>query len=209
MSPQQTSLAAFYFGPFEVDLQTQELKKQGVRLRLPGQSLQILLMLLQRPGQLVPREELQQALWPSDTFVDFEKGLNAAINRLREYAQPFGEPLSECAILELLVQGHPVRLIVDTGFPGLLLFQERLKKHIPTLRTEGRSTAVSIGGRLKAKQVLLQDVVFGARNGEVSVLLVEASPPDTLPGIDGVVGLTPLKAHRVRFDFVGKRVSWE
>jgi len=72
------------FGPFEADLQTLELRKNGVRLRLPGQSFQILKMLLERSGQLVTREELQKALWPSDTFVDFDHGLNAAVNRLRE-----------------------------------------------------------------------------------------------------------------------------
>lgn len=72
------------FGPFEADLPSQELRKQGHRLRLPGQSFQILKMLLERPGELVTREELHAALWPSDTFVDFEHGLNAAINRLRE-----------------------------------------------------------------------------------------------------------------------------
>ena len=72
------------FGPFEADLQTQELRKQGVRLRLPGQSFQILKILLERPRTLVTREELQQALWPSDTHVDFERGVNAAVNRLRE-----------------------------------------------------------------------------------------------------------------------------
>ena len=72
------------FGPFEADLQTQELRKQGRRLRLPGQSFQILEMLLERPGELVTREELRTALWPSDTFVDFEHGLNAGVNRLRE-----------------------------------------------------------------------------------------------------------------------------
>jgi Tol biopolymer transport system component/DNA-binding winged helix-turn-helix (wHTH) protein len=72
------------FGPFAADLQTQELKKHGVRLRLPGQSFQILKMLLERPGELVSREELHAALWPSDTFVDFEKGINAAVKRLRE-----------------------------------------------------------------------------------------------------------------------------
>jgi Tol biopolymer transport system component/DNA-binding winged helix-turn-helix (wHTH) protein len=72
------------FGPFQADLLSQELKKQGVRLRLPGQSFQILKMLLERPGQLVSREELHKALWPSDTFVDFEHGVNAAVNRLRE-----------------------------------------------------------------------------------------------------------------------------
>ena len=72
------------FGPFEADLQTQELTKQGVRLRLPGQSFQILKMLLERPGALVTREELHKALWPSETFVDFEHGVNAAVNRLRD-----------------------------------------------------------------------------------------------------------------------------
>jgi len=72
------------FGPFEADLQTQELRKQGRRLRLPGQSFQILRMLLERPGELVTREELRTALWPSDTFVDFEHGLHAGVNRLRE-----------------------------------------------------------------------------------------------------------------------------
>jgi DNA-binding winged helix-turn-helix (wHTH) protein/Tol biopolymer transport system component len=84
MSLDQPTQTVISFGPFEANLQTQELKRQGVRLRLPRQSFQILAMLLQRPGQLIPREELQQALWPSDTFVDFEKGINAAINRLRE-----------------------------------------------------------------------------------------------------------------------------
>jgi Tol biopolymer transport system component/DNA-binding winged helix-turn-helix (wHTH) protein len=72
------------FGPFAADLQIQELRKHGVRLRLPGQSFQILKMLLERPGSLVSREELHAALWPSDTFVDFEKGINAAVKRLRE-----------------------------------------------------------------------------------------------------------------------------
>jgi DNA-binding winged helix-turn-helix (wHTH) protein len=72
------------FGPFEADLQTQELRKQGRRLRLPGQSFQILKRLLERPGELVTREELRAALLPSDTFVDFEHGLNAGVNRLRE-----------------------------------------------------------------------------------------------------------------------------
>jgi Tol biopolymer transport system component/DNA-binding winged helix-turn-helix (wHTH) protein len=72
------------FGPFQADLLTQELKKQGVRLRLPGQSFHVLKMLLDRPGELISRDDLHKALWPSDTFVDFEHGVNAAVNRLRE-----------------------------------------------------------------------------------------------------------------------------
>ena len=84
MSGNQHKLTVISFGPFEADLQTQELRKLGVRLRLPGQSFQILKVLLERPGELATREELHKALWPSETFVDFEHGVNAAMNRLRE-----------------------------------------------------------------------------------------------------------------------------
>jgi len=72
------------FGTFEADLSTRELRKGGVRIKLHGQPFEILLMLLERPGELVTRENLQQRLWPTDTFVDFDHGVNTAINRLRE-----------------------------------------------------------------------------------------------------------------------------
>jgi TolB-like protein/DNA-binding winged helix-turn-helix (wHTH) protein len=72
------------FGPFVADLKSQELTKNGVRLHVAGQTFQILRMLLQCPGELVTRDELRQALWPSDTFVDFEHSLNTGVNRLRE-----------------------------------------------------------------------------------------------------------------------------
>ena len=72
------------FGPFEVDLYTHELWKFGTRLKLVGQPFEILAVLLSKSGELVTREELRQRLWPSDTFVDFNHGLNAAVNKLRE-----------------------------------------------------------------------------------------------------------------------------
>jgi Tol biopolymer transport system component/DNA-binding winged helix-turn-helix (wHTH) protein len=72
------------FGVFEVDLRTQELRKGGTRIRLPAQSFQVIAMLLRQPGQLVTREELQHKLWPAESFGDFEHGLNAAVNRVRE-----------------------------------------------------------------------------------------------------------------------------
>src|SRR6185437_7197208 len=90
---------AIRFDVFDADLQTQELRKHGVRLRLPGQSFQILKMLLERPGQLVTREEFQKALWPSDTFVDFDHSLNAAVNRLRE---ALGDSAEEPRLVETL-----------------------------------------------------------------------------------------------------------
>ena len=72
------------FGVFEADVRTEELRKEGLCLRLPGQSFQVLLLLLENPGEMVTREVLRKKLWPEDTFVDFDHGLNAAVNRLRE-----------------------------------------------------------------------------------------------------------------------------
>ena len=72
------------FGAFELDLRTGELRKAGVRISLPEQPLQVLKALLERPGELVTREELKQRLWSAETFVDFEHGLNAAVRRLRD-----------------------------------------------------------------------------------------------------------------------------
>src|ERR1700733_6302842 len=74
----------YRFGAFEADEKTGELRKQGRRLAVQGQPLQVLLMLLSRPGELVTRTEIQQALWPDGTFVDFDHGLNTAINKIRE-----------------------------------------------------------------------------------------------------------------------------
>jgi eukaryotic-like serine/threonine-protein kinase len=72
------------FGPFAFDEVSGELRKHGVRLRLQGQPLRILSLLLEQPGRLVRRDEFHQQLWSGSTFVDFEHGLNAAINRLRQ-----------------------------------------------------------------------------------------------------------------------------
>src|ERR1035438_1698003 len=71
------------FGAFEADLRTGELRKDGVKLKFGGQPLQVLTILLERPGDVITREELQKRLWP-DTFVDVERNLNTAVNKIRE-----------------------------------------------------------------------------------------------------------------------------
>jgi DNA-binding winged helix-turn-helix (wHTH) protein len=71
------------FRTFEVDLRAGELRKSGVRLKLTGQPFQVLAILLEQPGEVVTREELQKRLWP-DTFVDVDHNLNTAINKIRE-----------------------------------------------------------------------------------------------------------------------------
>jgi len=89
------------FGIFEVDLQAGELRKGGVKLKLTGQPFQVLAILLERPGQVVSREELQKRLWP-DTFVDVDHNLNTAINKIREV-------LGDCAESPRFVETFPRR----------------------------------------------------------------------------------------------------
>ena len=72
------------FGVFEVDLDRSELRKQGLRVRLQEQPFQVLAALLSSPGEVVTREELIHRLWPDGTVVDFDRGLNAAVTRLRQ-----------------------------------------------------------------------------------------------------------------------------
>jgi cholera toxin transcriptional activator len=74
----------YRFGVFEADTATGELRRQGVRIKLNAQPFQVLCMLLERPGELLTREQISSELWPDGTFVDFEHGVNSAMNRIRE-----------------------------------------------------------------------------------------------------------------------------
>ena len=84
MGTSATVSRILHFGVFEVDSKAFEIRKHGVRLKLPEQPFQVLSVLLENPGEIVTRDELRTRLWPSDTFVDFDHGLNNAVMRLRE-----------------------------------------------------------------------------------------------------------------------------
>ena len=79
-----TAKRAVRFGLFEVDFVARELRKSGIRIKIQDQPFQILALLLERPGQIVTREEIQKRLWAGDTFVDFDLGLNSAVKKLRQ-----------------------------------------------------------------------------------------------------------------------------
>ena len=83
MSSQPAAQRVVRFGLFELDVSAGELRRQGRRIKLQDQPLQVLELLLSRPGEVVTREELQKALWPTDTFVEFDQGLNTAIKKIR------------------------------------------------------------------------------------------------------------------------------
>jgi Tol biopolymer transport system component/DNA-binding winged helix-turn-helix (wHTH) protein len=84
MSRQPSAVGLIRFGVFELDVAAGELRKQGRKINLQQQPCQVLALLLRRPGELVTREELQQGLWPADTFVEFDQGLNTTIKKIRQ-----------------------------------------------------------------------------------------------------------------------------
>jgi TolB-like protein/DNA-binding winged helix-turn-helix (wHTH) protein/Tfp pilus assembly protein PilF len=96
------------FGVFELDLDSGELRKHGTRLKLSGQPLEILTLLLERPNEVVTREEIKARLWPDNTFVDFEHSLNAAVNKLRDC---LGDSATDPQYIETLPRrGYRLRL---------------------------------------------------------------------------------------------------
>jgi TolB-like protein/Tfp pilus assembly protein PilF len=186
---------AIRFGLFEVDLRAGELRKQGVRIKLQEQPLQILAMLLEHPGQVVTREELRNKLWPADTFVDFDHGLNKTINKLRE---ALGDSAESPRFIETLAK-RGYRFIRDLqGSPGQIrsllvlplenlsrdpeqeyfadgLTEELINKlaRISALRVLSRTTAMHYKGVRKplpeiARELQVEGVVEGTvlRSGE-------------------------------------------
>ena len=105
----------FSFGAFEAEPASGELRKHGLRIKLHAQPFQVLVMLLERPSELVTREELRQRVWGSDTFVDFDHGLNSAVNKIRE-------ALNDSAsrpIYIATVPGKGYRFIAPVSFSGM------------------------------------------------------------------------------------------
>ena len=104
------------FEAFEFDRHTLELRKHGLKIKLSGQPMEVLAMLLARPGELVAREELQHRLWPNDTVVEFEHSINAAVKTLR---RALGDSADEPRYIETLARrGYrfiaPVEVIAAT-----------------------------------------------------------------------------------------------
>ena len=143
MPARQPKSAVITFGPFEANLYTHEINKKGLRLRLPHQSFQILKMLLERPGELVTRDELRAALWPSETFVDFEQGLNSAVKRLRDALDDSAE---EPRFIETLPRlGY--RFVAAIDHPGPIQVDVTItdeKKKIPPFERSRRSVWATV-----------------------------------------------------------------
>src|SRR5262250_2446880 len=125
------------FGPFEISSDSGELRKSGVRVKVSGQAIQVLCMLLQDPGRLVTRDELQQKLWPGASFGDFDHGLNAAVNRLREV---LGDSATEPKFIET-VPRRGYRFIGNIETQDSAQAAERLERHARSLWLQKRNLA--------------------------------------------------------------------
>src|SRR3954462_352843 len=114
MAETQSPARLVRFGAFEADLRSGELRKDGVKLKFSGQPFKVLAILLERPGEVVTREELQKRLWP-DTFVDVERNLNTAVNKIREV---LGDSAETPSYVETLPRrGYRFIAPVETDLP--------------------------------------------------------------------------------------------
>ncbi|MGH9513787.1 MAG: winged helix-turn-helix domain-containing protein [Terriglobales bacterium] len=167
-----TSNEIYRFGTYEVDLASGELRKSGIKLRLPDQAFRVLVSLLERPSEVVTREDLRAKLWPNGTFVDFDHGLNTVINKLREAlsdtaANPrFIETLARrgyrfIAPVEFVAGAHAEEVTVE---PAPL--PDALK---PLVRAVPQAPAVSL---LTASLLTTADEVPAANRGRVRLLFL-------------------------------------
>lgn len=186
----------FRFGIFEMDEETGELRKDGKpQARLREQAARVLLMLLDRPRDLVTREELRDRLWPSNTFVDFDHGVNTAINQLRN---ALGDEAANPRFIQTLPRkGYRFIAPVESVAGGTAQTSEATEMGRPSAGTDGgarRSIVLSdarelptISSRLANTLFLLIQVIYLlfytlslARIQEVDVLLRESDEPARL-----------------------------
>jgi DNA-binding winged helix-turn-helix (wHTH) protein/tetratricopeptide (TPR) repeat protein len=154
----------YRFGVFQANLAARELRKHGVRVRLPGQPFCILSMLLERPGEVVTREEMQQRLWTSETFVDFEHSLNTAIKKLRA---ALGDSPENSRYIETVPRlGYrfvaPIQVVTES--PDL-----QGVKHILEIELPVATSAVDAAADSKIPEI---PGVFGKKAWKISVLAI-------------------------------------
>jgi anti-anti-sigma factor len=134
----------FHFGPFEVDLETGELRKNGRKLHLQEKPFQVLVALLEQRGKLMNREALRQRLWPGNTFVDFDNGLNTAVSKLREVLSDSAE---EHRYIETLPR-RGYRFVAPVEELGIPAAAQRRELDIQRKRIEPDVVVVEIVGRI-------------------------------------------------------------
>jgi predicted aspartyl protease len=138
-------------------------------------------------------------------FIDYEKQ-TVSWELLSDGAG--GRPSPTYFAIPFVVQGFPMHLVIDTGFQGILLYKDRLRKGLPELRTEGEAIEVGLG-RLQTTQVKLPGVHLFGPEMVATVYLTDGPETGDPPGIDGYLGIASLKAKRVEFDFAARVLRWQ
>jgi TolB-like protein/DNA-binding winged helix-turn-helix (wHTH) protein/Tfp pilus assembly protein PilF len=187
------------FGVFEANLRSGELRKSGIKIKLHDQPFQILAMLLERPGELVTRDELRQKLWPADTFVDFNHGLNNAVLRLREVlgdsadTPRFIETIPRRGYRLIVAVECPARAVQNNGLtgqaagaaPAEALANVATAPLLDTSKRDDRST----GRQYSSRAAILVSVVLVLVLLGVSVGVMFLRPSTNLPRIQSLVVL--------------------
>jgi predicted aspartyl protease len=118
-------------------------------------------------------------------------------------------PEPTCFTVRVQVQGHPVHLILDSGLEGVLLYEDRIRAHVPGLRMEPGAKKVTIGRRMNAKLVTLPEMRLGPTVMDGRVLLIKGPPGNMLEGIDGYIGIAPFHPARIALNFASKTLRWD
>jgi predicted aspartyl protease len=138
-------------------------------------------------------------------FIDYEK---RTVSWELPDVEAGGRPVPTVLTIPFVVQGFTMHLVIDTGLQGIVLYKDRLQRGLPTLRTEGEATEVGMG-RLQTTQVKLPGVRLVGQEAVATVFLTDERDTGNLPGVDGYLGISALKAKRVEFDFAARILRWQ
>src|SRR5882672_11122483 len=169
MALEVRSRSILRFGVFEVDVRAGELRKQGVRIKMQEQPFHVLTVLLQRPDEVVTREELRSQNWPADTFVDFDNSLNTAINKLRE---ALGDSADNPRFIETLPRRGYRFIAQVTGVDGT---------------TKGTATGVSAAARPRSRKIVVTAAIAVLAAGITGGLVWRARQARKLTEKDTIV----------------------
>ncbi len=190
MSASSPTPRVIRFASFEVDLGAGELRKHGLRIRLPEQALQVLATLLERPGELVTRSELRTRLWPDRTYVDFDHGLNKAVNRLRT---ALGDSAANPRFVETIARRGYRLLVPVVGGP------------LPAARTSPRRIRLAVLPFENVSADAEQEFFSDGLTEEMITELGRLSPAQL--GIIGRTSAMQYKQSGKRIDQIGQELN--
>jgi len=197
MQDPEVSATVMRFDVFEIDLRAGELRKKGRRVKLQEQPLRVLSLLIERSGDVVTREELRQSLWPADTFVDFDHGLNSAVARLRE---ALGDSADEPRFIETVAK-RGYRLIVPVERPEVAspsIASQAAESLAATVASIPEKTPI---GSYPWWKIWITAVVFACLMGAIAMWAVRRRSPESPVALLQVVPLVSLHGFQATPSF--------